>query len=256
MAFEKSETRNVLVSALIIGAVIIFVSIGVLYLLTNNIYLDAYYTIETFFDNPNTASSFNLATMAFGYGIYKFSLIVLIVILDNLSKILVISFVLAAVLDIIGYANLEEVLNKMKAKSMRGHVIICGYNELSANLIDRLRKKGIKFVVIENKQETTVELDKEKIVAITGKFTEKENLENAGIENASAVVFASWDDLENLLGAVTAKKIKAGIKILTRVSSDEISIKMHRLGVEMCVLPEYLAGIELGEELMRVVSRG
>lgn len=253
---ELRETKNVLVSATIISIIIMAFSVTTLYLLTNDIYLDAYYTMETFLDNPNTGASFSLALDTFQGPSNNFWPIVGIVIIDNLSKMLVISFVLAAVLDILGFVNLEEMINKVKAKGLKGHVIVCGYNEIAENLITKMSKKGIKSIVIDENPNTAIALGKSKVLAITGKFTESELLEDAGIMDAAMVIFTSPSDIDNLLGAVTARKYNEKILIMSRVSSDEVRAKMHRVGVEMCVLPEYLAGIELGEGLAKALTRG
>ena len=248
---DFGETQNVLIATMIISAIILIFSLTTLYVLTHDPYLDAYYTIETFFDNPNTSSSFSLAAIAFQYGIFRFCAIVGVVIIDNVSKILVISFVIAAVLNIISSANLEDVINKFKAKGIKNQVIICGYNELAGNLVQKLvKKKKNPIIVIDEDQGTAIELSKEKILAITGKFTESESLEDAGIMNASAIIFTSESDLDNVIGVVTAKKLNKNLTIMSRVSNDEVRTKMYRLGVDMCVLPEYLAGIEISDCLL------
>lgn len=251
MTRPEDETRNVLISAVIIGALIMGFSITILWTLTHNIYLDAYYTIETFFGAANTAASFDLADLAFAADPYHFAAIVGIVVLDNLSNIIVISFVIAAVLDIIRYTNLEEIINKFKVGRLRNHVIVCGYNEMSASLISRLSKKKIQVVVISHNNEAEETLNRNRIPLIIGKYTEGEVLANASIAYAKEIVFTSNSDIDNLIGAITAKKLNPKIKIITRVTNEDIRNKMYRVGVDMCVLPEYLAGIELGEKLAK-----
>ncbi|MDE1870187.1 MAG: NAD-binding protein [Candidatus Micrarchaeota archaeon] len=247
----EDETRNVLISAVLIGALIMAFSIAVLWNLTHDIYLDAYYTIETFFGAANTAASFDLADLAFAADPLKFGAIVGVVILDNLSNIIVISFVIAAVLDIIRYTNLEEIINRFKVGRLRKHVIICGYNEMSATLITKLSKRGIKVVVISHNNDSEEMLNRNRIPLIIGKYTESEVLSKASIAFARDIVFTSNSDIDNLIGAITAKKLNPNIKIITRVTDEDIRNKMYRVGVDMCVLPEYLAGIELGEKLAK-----
>jgi voltage-gated potassium channel len=253
-ALEGEEIGNIFISVVIVGAIVIAFSIVVLWVLTNNFYLDAYYTIETFFDTPNTAASFDLAQLAFNFGIYRFAAVVVIVIVDNISKMLVISFIIAAVLDIISYANVEEAINRIKARSLSGHVIVCGYNQFASDLIKKLARNKIRIVVVDHDPKTIFALGRHKVVGITGRFTESENLEFAGIGRAKSIVFTSESDLDNLSGAITAKRLNSRIKVMSRVSSDDVRTKMYRVGVDMCVLPEYLAGVELGENLLRAVK--
>ncbi|MDE1845706.1 MAG: NAD-binding protein [Candidatus Micrarchaeota archaeon] len=250
----EDETRNVLVSAVLIGALVMASSIALLFLLTSNIYLDAYYTIGTFFGAPNTAAAGDLAAIAFGSDPQKFAEIVGIVVVDNLSNIIVISFVIAAVLDIIKFTDLEQIINQFKASRLGDHVIVCGYNEVAQELVAKLRKKRIKVVVVDHDKKNEEKLNLQKIIVISGKFTEVEVLRKASIENAREIVFTSASDIDNLIGAITAKRLNEKIKIITRVSNDEIRSKMYRVGVDMCVLPEYLAGIELGEQLSRIMK--
>lgn len=250
----EDETRNVLVSAVLIGAIVMAFSITILWTITNNIYLDAYYTIETFFGAANTAASFDLAEFAFAADPTKFVEIVGVVILDNLSNIIVISFVIAAVLDIIKYTNLEEIINKFKAGRFRGHIILCEYNEISENLLEKLRKSKMKVVVISRNNEQEENLNRKGIPLIVGKFTEEDVLNAASISTARDVVFTSNSDIDNLVGAITAKKLNEKMKIIVRVTNEDIRNKMYRVGVDMCVLPEYLAGIELGEKLVKIMK--
>ena len=250
----EEETRNVLVAAVIVGAVIMLFSVAVLWLLTNDIYLDAYYTIETFFDTPNTSASFSLASVAFQSVGWRFASLVGIVVMDNLSNLIVVSFVIAAVLDIIRYADIEDTINKLRAGRKKDHVIICGYNEVSSALVDRLLNRKMNVVVVDGERTTALSLNKRGVVTITGKFMESQVLEIAGIRNAGVIVFASENDLDNLIGAITAKKLNEKVRIMSRVSGDEVRNKMYRLGVDMCVLPEYLAGVELGESLVGVMK--
>ncbi|MDE1827804.1 MAG: NAD-binding protein [Candidatus Micrarchaeota archaeon] len=250
----QDETGNVLVSAVLIGAVVMAISITVLWSVTHDIYLDAYYTIETFFAAPDTAASFDLAELAFNSDPGKFSAIVGVVILDNLSNMLVISFVIAAVLNIIRYADFEEIINRFRGSRMKGHVIVCGYNDVAAGLVARLKKKGVKVAVIDHDKATEEMLNRQGIVAITGKFTESEVLSQVSIANAREIVFTASSDIDNLVGAITAKRLNEKIRIMCRVSNDEIRSKMYRVGVDMCVLPEYLSGIEIGERLLKVAG--
>lgn len=254
IARPEDETRNVLISTVLIGAVVMAFSITILWTVTNDIYLDAYYTIETFFGAANTAASFDLADLAFAANPYKFTEIVGIVILDNLSNIIVVSFVIAAVLDIIKYTNLEEIINKFKAGRLKNHVIICEYNEMSENLIDKLVKNKVGVVVIAKNNDAEEALSRKRVPLIIGKFTEEEILKNAGILSAHDVIFASGSDIDNLVGSITAKKLSEKVKIIVRVTNDDIRNKMYRVGVDMCVLPEYLAGIEIGEKLARIMK--
>ncbi|MGC8710359.1 MAG: potassium channel family protein [Candidatus Micrarchaeia archaeon] len=253
---QDLNTMDILVSITIIAAIIIAFSIASLWLLTKNIYLDAYYTLETFFEAPNAASSFNLAELVMGYNIYNFAAVVGIVIIDNIGRLLIISFIIAAVLDMIAYANIERLMNIIRAKRLKGHVIICGYNPVSEKLIERLRaqRKKIKFIVLDSDENNVAELHRRHIIVLNGSCTSERDLKLASVEYAKSMVMTSQDDISNLISAIEAKKVNKNIKVIARVSKEEIRTKMYRVGVDMCVLPEYLAGITIGETIAKRVK--
>ncbi|MGC8699434.1 MAG: potassium channel family protein [Candidatus Micrarchaeia archaeon] len=249
----SESSWNVIISSIIISTVLIGISIVVLYLITNNAYLDAYYIIDTFFNAPNSAATWNLAQLALTYRFQKFAIVLAIVIIDNIGKLLVVSFVIAAVVDIVSFANLEKYISRVHAKRMKGHIIICGYNELSKRLIGELlgTKKKPKIVVIESNEEVIVELHHRHIPVIEGGCSSMRSLKLASADKAKMIVFVKQNDTENLIGAVEARKLNKEIKILVRGTKEEVMTKMYRAGADMCVLPEYLAGISMGEYIAK-----
>jgi hypothetical protein len=253
---QDLNTMNILVSITIIAAIIIAFSIAALWLLTKNIYLDAYYTLETFFEAPNAASSFDLAELAVGYNLYDFAAVVGIVIVDNIGRLLIISFIIAAVLDMVAYANIERVMNMIMAKRLKNHVIICGYNPISEKFIEKLKaqKKKISFIVLETDENKVAELHRRRIIVLNGSCMNEKDLEIASVKYAKSMVLTSQDDISNLISAIEAKKMNKSIKVITRVSKEEVRTKMYRVGVDMCVLPEYLAGIAIGEAIAKKVK--
>ncbi|MGC8662277.1 MAG: potassium channel family protein [Candidatus Micrarchaeia archaeon] len=250
-ATEKSG--DVLLLSALLSMIIVIISFIVLYFLTGNIYLDAYYVIDTFFDAPNSAATWNLAQLALTYSTSKYLVILLVVVIDNIGKIMVVSFVFAAVINIISYANLEKYIGQVHAKRMKNHIIICGYTDLGKRLVDNLMnsKKKPKIVVIESNEEVAVELHHNHISCVEGRCTSERSLKRASIDKAKMVVFTKQNDVENLIGTVEARKLNKNIKIFVRGTKEEVMTKMYMVGADMCVLPEYLAGISMGEYIAK-----
>ena len=136
---QNEDTFSVMAITLIVVAAVLLVSVVILWVFTNDIYLDAYYVLETFFDVQNTSAASALAAIAFVPGSASLSYVLAVVIADNLSRLLIVSFILAAVIDLLEYANVEEFINEFKAHALRNHVIICGYNEMSRSLMKKLK---------------------------------------------------------------------------------------------------------------------
>ncbi len=255
---QAEETKNVLDTALVIATVIVVVSIGALWIITHNIYADAYYTLETFFGMPNSGVAFTLADDIFIYRIYtgyEAAAIILIVVIDSIGKLLVISFIIAAVVDMVRYVNIENTFNRIRIRRIKGHVIVCGYNSLAKSVIEKLKKSKMKFVAADTGRENVVELNREGAIAFETDYSTEEGMKDLGVERAGAVLLLSEDDLKNVLSAIAARKINKNVKIIARVSNSGRRAKMLRIGVDMCILPEYLAGLDIGLSVIKEVGR-
>ena len=251
MRVSKEEASNVMVLALAIVAVVVLISVLVLWSITKDAYLDAYFVLETLADAQNTAASTELAATAFSYASQELVPVLAVVIADNLSRILVVSFILAAVLDVLEYANFEELLSKAKVLVMRRHVIICGYDRIAETLINDLKEAGMDYVVIDRQDNKNQELNQKRITNITGDFSDQRVLRSAGISKARAVVLTSPDDVRNVVGAIAARLGNARVKILSRLGDESVRRKVYSIGVDVAVIPEQLAGIEMGDFLLK-----
>lgn len=249
------ETRNVVVSTLAIAAFIVVLSLIILTELTGNAYLSAYYALEIFFLASNSFAASTLSQIAISQGTAKFAEIMAVQIVDNLSRLLIISFIVAAVVDLVAYANLENFISRFKVRFLNGHIIVCGTGNVSDYMISKLRSTGKRFVVIESDRERAIEFGRGGGLALEGSFLSEEVLIDAGIKSAYAILFTSNSDIQNLMGTVTARHMSKDIKIVARATSDEVRRKMYRAGADMCALPEYLTGLEIAEKLVGIMKR-
>lgn len=248
---RKEDTLNIMVLTISIAFLIIMVSVLLLWLLTKNLYLDSYFSIEAFFDAQNTAASTELAALAFSMGPEKLIPIMAIVAVANISRVLVVSFIIAAVMDFLGDANVEAVIDDMRARRLSGHVIVCSYNNLSKALITKLKKEKIKYIVLDPDKEKSAELHEMHALSLSEDFTDAETLRRAGISRAKAIVFTNNNDIKNVLGAITARKLNKKILVLSRLENEHVRKKVYALGVTMTFIPEHLAGLEIGDFLVK-----
>jgi len=252
---EKEDTFNVMALSLVIVIVLMLVSLVVLLFTTHDAYLDAYFILDVFFDAQDTSASSELAPIAFSSGLGKFLPLFALVVVDNISRILIVSFILAAVIDFLSYANIEEFFNELRARFMNGHVIVCGYNELSAQLIERLYSVNKKCVVIEQDRKKVENVHSMRTPILNMDFTEEQAMKLANISKASAVVLASENDADNVLGALVARRLNSGIKIVSRLKDEHVRKKAYIVGADMSVIPEHLAGLEIGEFVRKGMVR-
>ncbi|VVB77337.1 TrkA-N domain protein [uncultured archaeon] len=228
MKENGDETFNVMALTLIIAALVLIASAVVIWIVTKDLYTDAYFILEAFFDAQNTATSYSLAEWAFTVApIQDLLPLLAVVIVDSLSRILIVSFILAAVIDLLEYANFEEAINELRARALRGHIILCGYNEMTESLIKKAKSTKMRYVVVNPDRNVAQSLGEKRIFNILGDYSDTDVLKKAGIENARAVIFASDNSMDN------------------------VRRNVYNIGINMAVIPEQLAGLEMGEFLIK-----
>ena len=140
----------------------------------------------------------------------------------------------------------------MTAKRQKDHVVVCGYSMLAERLCKDMVRESIRFVIIDNDPAKVGILRDLKFNVIYGDFTKKPVLESAALKNSRAVVFTTESDFINLLGIVTAHHMCPEVKIIARVKHIANVTKMQRGGAGLRLVPEVVAGLELGEHILKL----
>ncbi len=249
---SQRETKDVtakLLAALVLTTIFFTVfSIIVITGIVGNFYAAGSYTISALFDAVGIGQS-SLFTAAVPLYSTQFDIIVGLSIIDGLIKIMIIGFFVAALINVITSIDLGSRLASMSKRNWKDHIIICGYSLLAERVAIELAQKKIPFLVIDSSPAKTDEIREAGFTALHEDFTTDIALKNAAIEKASAIMFLTVNDYNNLLGVITARHLNSKIKIITRADDSNSVTKIHRAGAELCVVPEVLAGIELGEAI-------
>jgi hypothetical protein len=251
--FADNIAARVIVALLILALLLTLFSIGVVYLISHNIYAASYYTLSALFDANGESSAVFISSVlgSSGSGVIFYEFFAISVI-DGLAKAVIIGFLIASFINLLSGIDLKSKLEVITAKHMRGHVIVCGYSMLAERLCEDLKKTKLQVVIVEKDPQKVNILRDLGFTVIEGDFTEKKTLENASIGNAKTVVFATESDFTNLLGVVTAHHSNPKVKIIARARSETSVRKMQRGGAELCLVPEVVAGLELGESIAKM----
>jgi hypothetical protein len=248
---DSIATRVILVLLIVVSLFTLF-SIAVLVLISHNVYASSYYSLSTLFDaNSEGASAFITSALAAGpsYIFYGFIAISLV---DGLAKAAIIGFLIAGFINLLSSIDLKSKFETITVKHLKNHVIVAGYSMLAERLASDLKRNRINFVVIEKSQEKVNLLKDMGLNVIEGDFTDKKVLNDASIGKAKTIVFTTESDFVNLLGIVTAHHIMPELKIISRARSESSIRKMQRGGAALCLVPEVVAGIELGERIAKL----
>lgn len=134
---------------------------------------------------------------------------------------------------------------------MADDVIVCGCGRVGERLATILANNKEKVIVIERDHSLVEVHEKDgNFGLLEGDPVNPVVLRAAGIENAKWIAVVTGDDKTNMIISTLAKKMNPKIKVAARVSSqDDLDIFM-KLGVDLLVFPEIVAGIQLGEAML------
>lgn len=243
---------RVIVVLIVVAVVVALTSILVVWHLSHNIYAASYYSISALFDANNEGAQLFISSAISTAQPYVFYGFIAISLVDGLAKVVIIGFIIAAFINLLSNIDIKSKIETITAKHFKNHVIICGYSMLAERLCNDLQKSGTHFVIIDKDPEKVNLLRDLRMNVMEGDFTEGSTLKNAAISKAKSIVFATESDFINLLGIVTAHHIDPKTKIIARSRSETSIRKMQRGGASLCVVPEVVAGVELGEKIIKV----
>jgi len=145
----------------------------------------------------------------------------------------------------------EKKKMESKIRSMRGHVILCGYGRMGALAVADLTKRGVRIVVVERSEALAEVLREAGILFITGDATEEETLERAGIASAIALVVALPSDADNVYVTLTARTLNSDLKIVARAEQPATEAKLMRAGASRVVCTQIMGAMRISNLLTR-----
>ena len=170
-------------------------------------------------------------------------------ILFNLS---VFAYILSAISTYIFEGELNKVFYRMrkqrKMKSLKDHVIVCGFGRNGTKAVEELQNSNHVVVVIDD----DIDMEKETegmsfrgLHFIRGQATEDEILAMAGLARAAAIITTLPKDTDNVFVTLTAKQINPTIKVISRASDPNSVKKLQRAGADNIVMPEAIGGTHM-----------
>ncbi|MEM0202107.1 MAG: NAD-binding protein [Candidatus Micrarchaeaceae archaeon] len=249
---EESEFAKRTIPIVLVFALVYLVwSVYVLRSITGSIYASLYYTVSTLIDAAGFLPQISYIAIHSSV-FYPFFLVLF---LDGIAKIIIVGFLVASLIQLISSIDLSSRVKSYRMKRLKNHTVICGYTNFSDRLILDLKAKGSEFVVIEKNPVKVDMLRDLNYPVLDGDFTKEGYLSMASVKTARAIVLDTDSDFENLLGLIAARRLNKNLKAIVKVVHEESVTKMMRGGANVCILPEALSGIEIGERLIRVVKR-
>ena len=253
-AEQQSEMRLAREVIIILVGVIIAVavlSIWAMYNISHNLNGSVYYSLAALGDvnEEGYASLVLAATVPYSVPFYE---VIGILVIDGMVKIVFIGLVVALLIKALADVDIGSALRGLKRRHMQNHTIICGFSELGERICEQLTVQKKRFIVVDKSQTRLEELYARSYPSLEGDFTDIKTLKMANLSHAKAVVFCSDTDFVNLMGVIGSRRLNSEISIISRARDEQNVVKMQRAGANLCIIPELVAGLDLGTKLAAI----
>ncbi|MFK7756883.1 MAG: TrkA family potassium uptake protein [Flavobacteriales bacterium] len=137
--------------------------------------------------------------------------------------------------------NMIKTLNNLE-----NHTIVCGYGRVGKKVAKKLKGYNKSFVIIENNEDKAEHISKvDGFICIHGDATKDQNLLDAGIGRASAVITTLPKDADNLYVVLTSRELNNHLTIISRASEKESVRKLKIAGASNVIMPDTLGGAHM-----------
>ncbi len=150
-------------------------------------------------------------------------------------------------------------LNKLK-----DHYILCGFGRVGWQVAHEFIVEEVPFVIVDQNLDKVEECREKGYLALLGEATDDTILEEAGIRRARGLVAAVNSDADNVFVVLSTRKIKPGLHIVARASTDESAAKLEIASADRTLSPYIVGGRRLASlatqplivDFLDIVTRG
>lgn len=135
--------------------------------------------------------------------------------------------------------RMERMISELK-----GHTIVCGTTPLAMAVIERLMRKKVAVVVVDDNTENIERLKKKfrRIHTLEASASNELSLAKANILGAKNVVAVMEQEIDNLLIAITCRDLSDDIVVIAKSNDLTIANRMRKAGVNEIISPFQLGG--------------
>lgn len=144
---------------------------------------------------------------------------------------------------------------KMEAQidKLRDHIVVCGGGHTGRHIAGELVKTQTPFVIIESNpaEEEAIRKVGEGVLYILGDATHPEVLRRAQVQRARGLLACMPADKDNVFTLLSAREMNPGMRIVTRVVSDESRPALMRAGADAIVSISTIGALRLASVMLR-----
>lgn len=124
---------------------------------------------------------------------------------------------------------------------LEDHFIICGWGRMGQEIVEQLRAKHARVVVIELNPDKARRLIEQRVMVVQGDAADDATLKTAGIERARALIAVAPGDADNIFITLSARAINPDLFIVARCAYEQDIQKLRTAGANRVISP-YVIG--------------
>ncbi|CAA9578958.1 MAG: Inner membrane protein, KefB/KefC family [uncultured Thermomicrobiales bacterium] len=132
-----------------------------------------------------------------------------------------------------------------------GHVVLCGYGRVGAELGEALERRGVPYAVIEINPAVVRELRARGVPAFYGDAAAEALLTAVAVERAETLAIATPDLVTAHAAVRLARRLNPGIHVIARATAGGEVGPLAEAGADEVVQPEFEAGLEFARQVLR-----
>ncbi|NQY99790.1 MAG: potassium channel family protein [Bdellovibrionales bacterium] len=140
-------------------------------------------------------------------------------------------------------------------RQLKGHTIVCGFGRMGQTVCEDLFRSEQDFVVIENDPTKCEIIKQQGYLYIEGDASDDNELIEANIESARAMVICIDSDADTLYTLVAAKNINPDIFSICRTNDEIAKVRLTRIGADKIVQPITVTGKEVARDIVLVTNQ-
>lgn len=165
------------------------------------------------------------------------------------------AYTLGELVGVIVEGRLQDALGRRQMNRrivhLTNHTIVCGAGRIGENVIERLKREKVSFVVVEKDERVAQRLGEEGILVIQGDAAEDGILEQAGIKRAKGLITALSSDADNVFVTLSSKGLNPNLFIVARADHKESEPKLKRAGADRVISPAVIGGIKMASVVLK-----
>lgn len=136
--------------------------------------------------------------------------------------------------------------------SLHRHLVICGYGHTGRSAAHEARARGTpagQILVLDRDESALHQAADDGFIGLQGDSTREQDLGDAGIQRAAAVLICLGRDDAAVLTVLTVRQLSSGVRVICSVGEQENVKLMRQAGSDAIVTPSIVAGHLMADSL-------